>query len=89
MTTSILSPRLRLWLAVWHEFKATLFPWVAALLLAAIIHGVHTSHLRALQHELDAMRVVNTQLAAQVGRFTDLLATQGYVASPFRPSLDK
>lgn len=71
---------------IWSEFKTTVFPWVIAAAVALAIHYTDALHIQTLKDENTGLREVNTHLSEQVGRMNEFLATQGYVASPFRPS---
>lgn len=70
----------------WNEFKTTVFPWVMAAIMAAALQYANQLHITSLKDENAGLRQVNTHLSEQVGRMNEFLATQGYVASPFRPS---
>lgn len=69
---------------LWNEFKTTVFPWLIAALVSAALQYANQLHIQSLKDETAGLRQVNAQLADQVGRMTEFLATQGYVASPFR-----
>ena len=70
----------------WNEFKTTVFPWVIAALMLVTLQYANHLHIQSLKEEAAGLRQVNAQFSEQIGRMTEFLATQGYVASPFRPS---
>lgn len=72
----------------WREFKSVIFPWLMVAATAIAMHYVEQLHHATLKNENTALRQVNQDLSAQVGRLTDVLTTQGYVVSPFRQSFD-
>jgi hypothetical protein len=72
----------------WLEFKTTVFPWIIAALVVLALQYANRLHIESLKAETAGLRQVNAQLSEQVGRMTEFLATQGYVASPFRPPVN-